>query len=122
MLFAVAVICTEVTELTCLGMILKLTDFVPVDTVTLVGIDTFELLLFSCTVVGLWAVPVSVTIPVPQLGTTIELGFITRVCNVAAGCVVADPVVFRKISVPPVPLTSRARSGLVSPLKSAAIR
>src|SRR4051812_7195311 len=50
---AVAVICTDVTELTCRGMMLKLTDFVPVETVTLVGIDTFELLLFSCTVVGL---------------------------------------------------------------------
>src|ERR1051325_5145965 len=99
MLFAVAVICTDVTELTCRGMMLKLTDFVPVETVTLVGIDTFELLLFSCTVVGLCAVPLSVTMPVPQLGATIELGFITRLCNAGAGCVVVvDPVVFRKIS------------------------
>ena len=121
MLAAVAVICTDVTDFTCLGTMLNVTERVPAETVMLVGTVMFELLLRICTVVGLCAVPLNVTMPVPQLGATIELGFMTRLCNVGAGCGVAEPVVFRKTSVPPLPRTSSARSGLLSPLKSAAI-
>jgi hypothetical protein len=46
-LFAVAVIWADVAELTCLVVMLKFTDLVPAETITLEGTAAFELLLFS---------------------------------------------------------------------------
>ena len=120
-LFAVAVIWAEVTDFTCLVVTLNFTDIVPAETITLDGTAAFELLVRNWTVVAVCAVLLRVTVPTDELPPVTELGLKVTLATVGLVCGAVDPVVFRKISVAPFPLTSRARSGLVSPFRSAAM-
>ena len=97
-LFAVAVICADVAELTCLVLMEKLAVLAPAATVTLAGTLAAALLLANCTVTAVVALVLNVTVAVDALPPVTELGFNVSADNVGAAGGTVPPLVLSKTS------------------------
>lgn len=117
--FKVAVICAVVVELTWVVLIWKFALVAPAATVTVAGTLAAALLLVRRTAVALCGRALKVTVAVAALPPVTELGFKVSAEIVGAVGGTTAPLVFTKTSVAELaPPTSKAMSGLLSPLKS----
>ncbi len=120
--FKVALTFALTVAVTCLVLMVKLAEVAPAGTVTVAGTVAEALLLVSATAVDAAAFALNVTVPEAEFPPLTVVGVKVRAEIVAVVGGTGAPLVLSRTSVAPLfPLTSIARSGLLSPLKSAEI-